>query len=43
MLLLIKSVWVRDSTSDVLLKFSLVGVLIECQGGCGKPSSVDVL
>ena len=43
MLLWMKFVWVPDSTSDVLLKFSLVGVLIECRGDWGKSSSVCVL
>ena len=43
MLLWMKFVWVSDSTSDVLLKFSLVGVLIECRGGWSKSSSVGVL
>ena len=31
------------STSDILLKFSLAGVLTECQGGWGKSSSVGVM
>ena len=43
MLLWVKFVWVTDSSSDVSLKFCLVRVLIECRGGWGKSSSVDVL
>ena len=37
-----KFVWVPDSTSDVLLKFSLVGRIIECRGAWRKSSSVGV-
>ena len=35
--------WVPDSTSDFLMKFSLEGVLIACWSDWDKPSSVDVL
>ena len=42
-MLWMKFVWVPDSISDVLLKFYLVGALIECWGGWSKSSSVGVL